>query len=67
VALLLIILAVFALWGFGSGSAGTTTTFRGSQSHPKVQRQLVTDCVEVTWKGPNGPSHVRPCHKAPAK
>jgi hypothetical protein len=69
VALLLILLAVFALLGFGSGSAGTSTGSGGSEPHAAVQRSqglTGTDCVDVTWKA-GQPAHVRSCHKAPGK
>jgi hypothetical protein len=63
VALLLIILAMFAFLGIGSGSTGTSTTHAEPQ---RSQAPLVTDCVNVTWKA-GQPAHVRNCHKARAK
>jgi hypothetical protein len=63
VALLLIILAVFALWGLGSGSTNPGTTHAEPQ---RSQGLTVTDCLEVTWKA-GRPAHERPCHKAPPK
>ena len=62
-ALLLIILAVFAFLGIGSGSTGTSAT----HAEPQRSQPLVgTNCVVVTWKA-GGESHQRPCPKAPAK
>ena len=62
-ALLLIILAVFAFLGFGSGSTGTSTSHAEPQrSHPLKG----TDCIVVTWEA-GKPAHERPCHRAPTK
>ena len=60
-ALLLVILALFAFLGIASGSS---TTSRAETQ--RSQRPLVTDCVVVTWQA-GGISHQRSCHKAPAK
>ena len=60
-ALLLIILAMFAFLGLGSGSSTT--------SHAEPQRaQPVSNgaCVVVTWEA-GKLAHQRPCHRAPAK
>jgi hypothetical protein len=62
-ALLLIILAMFAMLGFGSGSSGTSTTHAEPQ---RSQPQMQTGCVVATWEA-GGSSQVRPCRKAPAK
>jgi hypothetical protein len=63
VALLLIILALLAFLGIGSGSTGTSPTHAEPQ---RSQPLMGTDCVHVTWEA-GQPAHVRKCHKAPAK
>ena len=68
VALLLIILSVFALWGFNSGSTGvSTTTMAGPTTTIRHSKTATgTTCVVVTRKRGEA-AQQRPCHKAPAK
>jgi hypothetical protein len=74
-AILLILLSLFALVGFGTGSSTTSATAtegesatvtQGSQTVIGSRHSTASACVVVTWRLGER-THRRPCGRAPAK